>query len=255
MFLYNTDMKPWFEDESFWENFAPIMFTPDRWAEVPAVTDGVIRFSHIPASASVLDLCCGTGRITLELARRGYGCTGVDITPSYLKAARESATAEALAIQWVLQDVRTFVRPASYDLALNLYISFGYFDDPADDLLFVQNAFASLRSGGTFIVETLGKEVAVRDFTEGEWFEREGFTVLTEYQVADSWGALKNRWILIKDGERIERTFSQRLYSATELRTLLLTGGFGTVELFGDWDGRPYDQSARILIAVAHKGE
>jgi len=247
-------MKPWFEDESFWENFAPIMFTPDRWAEVPAVTDGVIRFSQVPATASVLDLCCGTGRVLLEFARRGYGCTGVDITPSYVRAARESADDEALDIEWVLQDVRAFVRPSAYDLALNLYISFGYFDDPADDLLFVQNAHASLRAGGTFIIETLGKEVAVRDFTDGEWFEREGFTVLTEYQVADSWGALKNRWILIKDGQRIERTFSQRLYAATELRSLLLAGGFGTVELYGDWDGRPYDQNARILIAVARKG-
>jgi len=82
-----------------------------------------------------------------ELARRGYGCTGVDITPSYVRAARESAAAEALDVQWVLQDVRTFVRPSAYDLALNLYISFGYFDDPAEDLLFVQNVLASLRSG------------------------------------------------------------------------------------------------------------
>lgn len=247
------NMKQWFEDESFWENFAPIMFTPDRWAEVPTVVDGLIRFSQVPVTASVLDLCCGTGRVTLELARRGYGCTGVDITPSYLRAARESADDEGLDIQWVLGDVRAFLSPEAFDLALNLYISFGYFDNPADDLLFVQNALASLRSGGTFIIETLGKEVAVRDFTDGEWFEREGFTVLTEYQVTDSWGALKNRWILIKDGKRIERTFSQRLYSATELRTLLLTGGFSRVELFGDWDGRPYDQNARILIAVAHK--
>lgn len=229
------------------------MFTPERWAEVPAVADGVIRFSQVSATASILDLCCGTGRLTLEFARRGYGCTGVDITPSYVGAARESADDEALEVEWVLQDVRTFVRPSAYDLALNLYISFGYFDDPAEDLLFVRNAFASLRSPGTFIIETLGKEVAVRDFTDGEWFEREGFTVLTEYQVADSWGALKNRWILIKDGQRIEKTFLQRLYSATELRALLFQGGFGKVELYGDWDGRPYDRDARILIAVARK--
>jgi hypothetical protein len=120
----------------------------------------------------------------------------------------------------------------------------------------------SLKPGGSFIIETLGKEIAVRDFTAGEWFERAGFTVLTEYEAVDSWAALKNRWILIPCGSttetsqagqapsRIEKTFTQRLYAATELRSLLFEAGFSSVELYGGWDERPYDQEAKALIAV-----
>jgi SAM-dependent methyltransferase len=247
----------WFEDETFWESFAPIMFSGERWAEVPSVVDGVIRLSGKDPSRSplgALDLCCGTGRIALELVRRGFRTTGVDLSLSYLDAARESARAENLNVELVREDVRSFRRPCSFDLALNLYISFGYFDDAADDLLFAANARSSLTSGGVFIIETLGKELAVRDFTEGEWFEREGYTVLTEFECADSWAGLRNRWILLKDGKRIERSFVQRLYSATELRSLLLTAGFGSVELYGDWDGSPYDQKARMLIALGRVG-
>jgi hypothetical protein len=99
----------------------------------------------------------------------------------------------------------------------------------------------------------LGKEIAVRDFVEAEWFERAGLTVLTQYETLDSWTFLKNRWILIKDGKMIEKILCQRLYCASELRNLLLKAGFGKVEIYGDWNESPYDHRAAKLIAVGRK--
>jgi hypothetical protein len=119
----------------------------------------------------------------------------------------------------------------------------------------VQNAFTSLKSGGTFLIETIGKEIAVRDFIEGEWFERAGCYVLTKYASLDSWSAIGNTWILIdkKDGTIMEKTFAHRLYAASELRALLLDTGFTSVEVYGDWDERPYDTRAVKLIVVGRK--
>jgi SAM-dependent methyltransferase len=258
-----NEKSEWFNDESFWEQYAPIMFDTKRWNEVPAVADGITRLARLnlcnetaaplPSPPQALDLCCGFGRITLELARRGFMATGVDITPSYLAAARDDAAYENLDIEFIQEDVRSFKRPKAFDVAVNLYISFGYFADPKDDRLFLRNAWESLKDGGTLIIETLGKEIAVRDFVEAEWFERAGFMVLTEYTPVDSWASLKNRWILIRDGERIERSFTQRLYAASELRQLLLETGFSSVELYGNWDEAPYDHRAETLIAVGRK--
>jgi SAM-dependent methyltransferase len=252
----------WFNDIQFWERYGPIIFDRNRWDEVPLVADGVTAMAHLdlyerntadPAGPRVLDLCCGFGRIALELSRRGFSVTGVDITEPYLNAGRDDAAYENLDIEFIQQDVRSFKRPNTFDLAVNLYISFGYFDNPRDDLLFARNARESLKDGGAFIIETLGKEIAVRDFVEAEWFERAGYTVLTEYAPADSWAGLKNRWILIKEGERIEKTFTQRLYSAVELRQLLFDAGFRAVELYGNWNEAPYDHRAEALIAVGRK--
>jgi SAM-dependent methyltransferase len=258
--------EEWFNDASFWKNFAPIIFDDKHWSEVPEVADSVTRLAGLQlysasagaASPRALDLCCGMGRITAELARRGFAMTGVDITESLLETAREDALYEGLDIEYVQADARTFVRSGFFDTAVNLYISFGYFENPEDDLLLARNVYESLKPGGSFIVETLGKEIAVRDFTPGEWFERAGYTVLTEYEAVDSWAALKNRWILIPkaerpNGTRIEKTFTQRLYAATELRSLLFEAGFAGVELYGGWDERDYDQNAEILIAVGRK--
>ena len=216
----------WFNDEDFWEQYAPIMFDEKRWAEVPVVADGVTRLASLnlyrtktrSCGPTILDLCCGFGRITLELARRGFFPTGVDITESYLRTAREDTAHEGLDIEFIRKDVRSFKRKAAFDAAVNLYNSFGYFENPKDDLLFLKNAHYSLKKGGALIIEVLGKEIAVRDYTEAEWFERAGFTVLTESNPVDSWGSIWNRWILIKDGKRWEKVFIQRLYAVSELR-------------------------------------
>jgi len=254
----------WFRDGDFWERFAPIMFDSAHWAEVPAVADAITRLARLnsydlnpkeplASSPRVLDLCCGFGRISAELARMGFAVTGVDITESYLRTAREEAAYENLNIEYIHSDAREFKRTDFFDIALNLYISFGYFADQKDDLLLVRNAFESLKKDGVFIVETLGKEIAVRDFVEAEWFERAGFTVLTQYEPLDSWTFLKNRWILLKDGEKVEKVLTQRLYSASELRALLLEAGFPKVEIYGDWDESPYNHRAAKLIAVGRK--
>jgi SAM-dependent methyltransferase len=263
--------KEWFNDDPFWGSFAPIMFDDAHWAEVPAVADGITRLARLElyrAEAAVpgggaaekppacLDLCCGFGRVGLELARRGFSVTGVDITASYLEAARENAAAESLPAEFIHDDVRSFKCPGAFDIAVNLYNSFGYFEDPAHDRLFVKNAFDSLIRGGVFFIETQGKELAVRDFTESEWFHRAGFFVLTEYEALDSWGAIKNTWRLIPEhgsGDIAEKTFVHRLYAASELRALLLETGFQHVELYGDWDERPYDHRAVKCIAVGRK--
>jgi len=240
------------------------MFDDAHWKEVPAVADAITRLANfdfygetskpqISAKPKVLDICCGFGRMSAELACRGFSVTGVDITESYLQTAKEEADLDKLNIEYIKADAREFVRPDFFDLAVNLYISFGYFEKREDDLLVARNAYKSLKNGGSFIIETLGKEIAVRDFTDGEWFERAGFTVLTQYEALDSWTFLKNRWILIKDGKRIERVMTQRLYSASELRALLLEAGFSKVDIFGDWDESPYDKRAAKLIVIGRK--
>jgi SAM-dependent methyltransferase len=261
-------IKEWFDDENFWGPYAPIMFDDKRWAEVPLVADSVTRLARLnlygedgeapgkagpPAAPRLLDLCCGFGRLTLEFAGRGFACTGVDLSPGYLEAAREDAAAEHLDIEFIQADIRDFVRPAYFDVAVNLYISFGYFSDPQDDKQALANAYHSLKRGGALVIETLGKETAARDFVQAEWFRRAGYLVLTEYSPIDSWGALQNHWILIREGERAEKVFTQRLYAASELRALLLETGFSRVEIYGGWDEAPYDHNAETLILVGRK--
>ena len=285
--MSKKEKKEWFNDEEFWQVYAPVMFDERRWSEVPAVSDAVTRLAGLKlykdlgkskgkktaaakstaakstaakskASTNslkpkVLDLCCGFGRITLELARRGFNATGVDLCRSYLETAKENALQEKLEIDFIENDVRSYKSKEAFDLVINLYNSFGYFENPDDDFILVKNAFNSLKAGGAFIIDVLGKEIAVRDYNEAEWFERAGYMVLTETNPLDSWSSIWNRWILITNNKHWEKELTQRLYSASELRSLLYKAGFAIVEIYGNWDEGEYNQHAQSLIAVARK--
>lgn len=247
--------KEWFEKENFWLEYGPVMFDASRWAESSAVAESVCRIASLSKGSSVLDAGCGPGRISVELALLGMNVTGVDLIQPFLDAARESAADEGVPLTLVQADLREFSAQKQFDAAVNLYTSFGYCSTIEDDAKILRRIQENIKSGGFFILELLGREIAVRDFTEGEWFTRAGKTVLTEFEVSGAWEGLRSRWILInnKDGTRIEHEFVQRLYSAVELKKLLLECGFSSADVYGDFDFSPYDQNARTMVLVARK--
>ena len=157
----------------------------------------------------------------------------------------------ASAARFLRADLRDFRTDAPFDFAINLYTSFGYFADPAEDLRALGRLRAALRPGGALVLETTGKETAARDFTIGESFARGGWKVRTEFAVVGAWEGLRNRWILNRGAEVVDRSFVLRLYSGTELRTALLEAGFDSARIMGGIDGSPYDQSASSLVALA----
>lgn len=236
-------------------NYGPIMFDTQRWAEAPDVAEAVCKIAGLSEGCSILDAGCGPGRISVELALKKLAVTGVDIMPFFLDAARESAEDEGVVLDLVQADLRTFTTDRKFDAAVNLYTSFGYCDTIEEDAQILSHIAGTLKEGGFFILECLSREMAVRDFIEGEWFERAGKTVLTEFTVEGAWEGLRSRWVLIDNdtGARVDHVFVQRLYSAVELKRLMLENGFSSAEIYGDFDFSPYNEKARTMVIVARK--
>jgi SAM-dependent methyltransferase len=186
------------------------------------------------------------------------GCqvTAVDRTAAYLDEARARADELGLAVEFVQADMREFQRPEAFDLAVNLFTSFGYFEDPDEDLRVLLNFYASLRPGGALIMELMGKEVLARIYRPRNWYELEdGTIVLEDSTVTKDWTWVESRWILIKDGQVLEYPVSHRIYGASDLRQVLEQAGFDPIRIYGDLGGSAYDQNAQRLIAIARKPE
>lgn len=259
--------KSWFENEDFWVTYAPIMFDDGLWAEAPAVAQYVKDIAKLSDGDTVLDAGCGLGRISVEMAALGLDVTGVDIIQSELDAARESAEAEGVPLRLVKADLRDFklaegepcvgaadVTGQLFDCAVSMFTSFGYCDTVEEDMLILKNIAASLREGGTFIMECASRETAIMYFTEGEKFDRAGMHVTTEFEVRGAWEGLLSRWILDDDeGHHIEHEFVQRLYSAPDLCEKMKQCGFSEARAYGDFDFSPYNQHARTMVIVARK--
>jgi SAM-dependent methyltransferase len=249
-------MTEWFESEEFWADFAPVLFGPRRWERVPGDLDQILESLGVAPGASILDLCCGPGRNALEFARRGFRVTGVDRTAAYLDEARRRADAEGLDVELVREDMRTFVRPGGFDAAVNLFTSFGYFEDAAEDLRVARNLHDSLRPGGKLLMELQGREILAGHYSprDWNWIDRErGLRILEERTLRPGWDWIESTWTLLGGPETVTGTMSLRLYAGSELATLLRQAGFGRVELFGSLERTPYDQTATRLVAVATK--
>ncbi|MDP6778399.1 MAG: class I SAM-dependent methyltransferase [Candidatus Latescibacteria bacterium] len=245
-------MPAWYEDDAFWETFYPAMFRRRRWEVAPEEVEAALGLLAIEPGAEVLDFCCGPGRHSLELARRGYRVTGVDRTASYLEFGRRQAEAQGLQVEFEQDDIREFAREQSFDAAFSLYTSFGYFENPADDQRVLLNVHRALRPGGKLIMDLSGKEVLARHFQERNWSELDdGSLFLEERTLEDGWERIQNRWMILREGDRHEKRFSVRIYSGVELQALMMTVGFDSVRIYGTLDGGPYDQTARRLVAVA----
>jgi SAM-dependent methyltransferase len=243
----------WHEEDDFWEAFAPFMFGEQMWQATPGEVDQVLALLNLEPEAALLDIGCGPGRHSLELARRGFHVTGVDRTVAFLERAGRKAASESLDVDFVLEDMRRFCRDCSFDAALSLFASFGYFEKQDDNLQVLRNVHSSLKPGGRLILDVIGKEVLARIFQARDWMEKDGKFYLQERRVCKNWSWMENRWILLDGNRRAEYEVSHWIYSAVELTELLLSSGFVTVDVFGDLSGSPYDQSAGRLLMVAQR--
>ena len=243
----------WHESDDFWKTMAPMMFGEERLAGTTEEIDHVAPLLGIQTGDAILDMGCGMGRHSLELARRGYHVTGVDRTETYLHEARKTARKEGLEVDFILSDMRKFISPDSYQAALSMYSTFGYFEDQEENQQVLRNIYQSLNLGGTLILDMMGKEVLARIFIEKTWEEQNGMLFLQEHKVSRNWSWRENRWIMVRDGELYEYKVSHWVYSASELADMLKDSGFCLVDIYGDLEGASYDQNARRLVVIAQK--
>jgi SAM-dependent methyltransferase len=248
-----SNQDSWHSQDAFWELFEPVLFNQQRQSGTQEEVEKIVKLLRIEGKAKILDLCCGTGRHSLELSRRAFDVIGVDRTTEYIEKAKLEAEKLNLNATFILGDMREYCVPNNFDIIINLFGSFGYFENPEDDRKVVTNMYASLRAGGQFLIETAGKEILARNFQERDWSEKEDLLILSERKVSQHWGRVETRWIVIQGTKRVEHQVSVRSYSAVELSSLLFDCGFPEVRVYGSLDGTEYDQTAQRLVVVGQK--
>ncbi len=241
--------KDWFEDQWFWEEYRSVLFPQERLDKTSEQVGRFEELLELEEGDMILDQACGIGRHSLELARRGYEVTGLDLSKSYMKEASEKA--QGLPVEFIQGDMRNFVREEYYDAVINFWSSFGYFEDDQDNLQVLKNVYDSLKKGGKFLLDVMGKEILHRIYTERDWGRLDGGFFLEERFIKD--GYLESNWILIKDGEVMEHRFLYKLYSRNELKRLLRRAGFTSIEIYGDLYRSNYGKDSERLITVAEK--
>ncbi len=243
----------WFSDEAFWIETYSFMFPPERFDDAVADIEKIIGLVQFTGT-SVLDLCCGPGRFSVPLAKRGLAVTGVDQTEFLLDKARERAGSEQVTVEWIRADMREFRRPERFELALSLFTSFGYFDRKEEDIAVLKNIHASLKPGGTLVIDVAGKEILAKNYHSTNAHDLpDGSKIVECHQITDGWSRIRNEWIVLRKGQAKHFEFELTIYSGQELKDRLESVGFRDVNLYGNFDGDEYGLDAKRLIAVGRK--
>ena len=240
----------WFSNKFYLE-----LYSHRDEAEAKHIIDLIQRTLKNPPGHKVLDICCGSGRHAIEFAKRGYDVTGVDLSKPLLEKAKSIVRKipdVGVKIKFLVKDMRNFNFHKSFDIAINIFTSFGYFKDDSENFKLFENALSSLKKNGYLV------------------FDYFNVHYLTKNIVSESYDKINNRVILQKRTIRGEFLIKEiyithlkkqyifkeiiKLYSPELLKKIIKNTGFKIVNLFGDYYGNNFhNQQSERLIIIAKK--
>lgn len=216
---------------------------------IRTIIDRTLPKGHKPSSVTVLDIACGAGRHALELARLGYCVTGNDLSPFLLNTARSEARACNVELSFTCCDMRHLPEGKSYDLIVQLFTSFGYFDSEEDDLRVLGNVSRLLRSNGWYVLDLINPHHLRKHLVPVSRRTVAGLDVLEERMLADN-RITKTITITPDEGEPLRFTESVRLFTKEEISALLEKAGMVIESVAGDYSGSPFESeySPRMML-------
>jgi enoyl-CoA hydratase/carnithine racemase len=186
--------------------------------------DCLTRVLSLPPASRVLDVPCGFGRHSLELAARGFHVSGVDFSPDMLEEARRNALDAGLTIEWRRADMRDLPWDAEFDAAFCFGNSFGYLDVEGTRA-FVGSVVRTLKRGGRFALDSgMAAECILPGLREREWARVDDILFLEENRYIVEHGCLETTYTFVRDGATHTRTGLHWVFTVSEILRLLRHG-------------------------------
>jgi len=228
-------MKQWYESlfENYGLKYDNEIFTQGTLGECDFIESEIASDKNL----KILDIGCGTGRHSIEMTKRGYNVTGIDLSDSQLQRAREKAAEQKLHIDFQKHDARLLPFKAEFDLAIMLCEgAFPLMETDEMNFLILQSAAKALKSGGRLIFTTLNGLFplfhSVKDFLESKTEEGQ---VVTTGNSFDLMTFRDHNTTVFEDdnGKQKELQCNERYYVPSEITWILKSLNFKTIEIFG----------------------
>lgn len=203
--------------------------------------------------AKLLDVPCGNGRLSLDLARRGARVTGVDISPEFIAEAKAQSKKTKSRPQFHVGDMRRLRWKNAFDGAFCFGNAFGYFDY-ANMLRFVRSAARALKPGGKFLVQTfMAAESVLPKLPGREWWPVGDIHFAVENRYLADQSCLESACTFIQNGTTETRTFWHHIYTVAEIRRMMENAGLRVTSVTGSYDGQPFAVGQHMLLVLAEK--
>ncbi|MBL6989590.1 MAG: class I SAM-dependent methyltransferase [Bacteriovoracaceae bacterium] len=211
------------------------------------------------ANGPVLELCCGTGRLTIPLAQKGIDITGIDYTDAMLKAAHKKAKRHNLEIEFLKQDMRSFEVNKLFKLIFIPFNSLQCLVDFRDVEQVFTNVKKHLGPGGVFIIDIFNPNIQYIVEGTGTPVEKYRFSlgdgrhvVIKETCCYNAKFQVNNvTWQHQISGKKSDQQLPMRCFYPLEMEALLYYNGLKMIDRFGDFDESPFSSNSPKQIIVA----
>ena len=221
--------------------------------------DFIISTLNLKGNERILDLACGFGRHSLELARRGFTVVGVDITKEYILDARKQAESEGLDAVFIHSDIRELSFSEEFDVVLNMADgAIGYLENEEENLKIFSAVSRVLKPDGKHLMDIMSADYADSHFPCSLWDSGEKSLTLSRFewdretrimlygQKNFTYGAVLTK-PEFGPGDPI------RLYSRKEIEALLALRGMEVKSVYARFDGTPWTATDIQMITVSQK--
>lgn len=245
--------RPWWE-ELFAEDFSRASARPTE-SQIHQEVTFIEESLGVAPGGVVLDLGCGAGYHATELASRGYGVVGYDLSLYQLALAADVAQDAGQKLNLLQGDMREMAFEETFDGIYCWNTTFGYFEEEKN-VAVAQRILHALKSGGTFLVDVINRDFASSAQPSSVWYEGDACVCMDDMSVDFITSRLRvKRSVILDDGKTRECSYSIRLYSLHELGRLLHDVGFRVTEASGHYATRGVflGQSSPRIIILAQK--
>jgi ubiquinone/menaquinone biosynthesis C-methylase UbiE len=251
--MSEKDLAAWWAtyfDQQYLLEYEPLFSLEKDRREVARL----IELMGLPVGGRVMDVPCGQGRHAHLLAEAGYDVQGVDLSRELLAIANKRGTRPNL--KYTRADMRQLPPRWSgrFDAVINLFTSFGFFLDPADDARVIAEFARVLKPGGLLVWHGASRDGVMAKFLERDWWTTSNGTVIGHERWFDPLSgvlAVRSTWRGPKtSGEREHRI---RLYTATRLAEMCRDARLIVAVALDGWRDRPLTRRSSEMLLLAHK--
>ncbi|MFW9806648.1 MAG: class I SAM-dependent methyltransferase [Candidatus Thorarchaeota archaeon] len=226
------------------------------------VVSFIVEVLNLKKGNEVLDIACGAGCHSLELAKQGFKVTAFDIASSLIKVAQQRAKEEKVDVNFFTGDMRDMTFKSQFNAAVMLSHSFGFFDHEMNKHV-LKGAYDALQDAGYLLLDLMSPYNLPK--FQKSWTELQGGFLLNEPHVFDApAGVLSGRPAMFIDTENDRIVLMDqdalsnndiRMYTALEIREMLEEIGFSKVEFYGQHylPRLPYASNSERMVVIAHR--
>lgn len=239
----------WFESW-FDTSYYHLLYQQRDHEEAARFIEHLMRHLSAPQDALICDLACGNGRHSAVISEMGYHAVGLDLSSNNIRLARNRALANA---EFYEHDMRKPFRIRYFDVILNLFTSFGYFETHREHLQTVENMSKGLRNGGRLVLDFLNVHKVRKELVPHSDYERDNIRFQVSRRMEDGYIV---KHIHINEGKKdIQFEEKVRGYDLDEFTEMMTAAGLSIEEVFGSYQLDTFDPtSSDRLIICAKKG-